>query len=428
MDVLLSAGKIERMGAGLSAPEGAEVIEAEGRILLPGLIDDQVHFREPGLTDKACIHTESRAAVAGGITSYMEMPNTSPPTLDAARLQEKRAIAERDSLANYAFYLGASPDNINEIRMMDVTAVAGIKVFMGSSTGNLLVNHEEDLRRIFAAAPTLVALHSEDDSLIAQNLKRISEDANGELDVSMHPKIRSREACLASTQRAIRLANETGARIHVLHITTREETELFETGPVTGKRITAEACVHHLFFDDRDYGRMGNLIKCNPAIKEEEDRKQILAAVKDGRIDVIATDHAPHTLNEKRKPYSEAPSGLPLVQHSLQMLLHLAKHGPLTLETIVQRAAHAPAELFGIRDRGHIREGYWADLVLVDPQRKSTVTRDSLFYRCGWSPLEDFKFESSIDTVWVNGRKTYDEGAVIEGAPGMALEFDRKPV
>jgi len=422
LDVLVRGERIEQVGRGIPAPEGAEIVEAEGKLLLPGLIDDQVHFREPGLTRKACIATESRAAVAGGITSYMEMPNTDPPAVTEERLAEKRAIAARDSLANYAFYLGATPDNAGEIARMDRAATPGVKVFMGSSTGSLLVDREEDLRKIFSAAPGVVALHCEDDSIIARNAEALRKQGR-EPGPADHPRIRSREACLASTQKAIALAKETGARIHVLHITTREELDLFGPGPPSGKQVTSEACLHHLHFDDSAYGRLGNRVKCNPAIKEAEDRARILQAVADGRIDVLATDHAPHTLEEKERPYPEAPAGLPLVQFATPMLLKLAEEGPLTIETAVAKYCHAPAELFGIRDRGHVREGYWADLVLADPRGETLVEREKLLYRCGWSPLEGERFASSVDAVWVNGRKACAEGRIAEGAPGRPLEF-----
>lgn len=425
-DVLVAGGRIARVDSDIPAPAGAEVVEAGGMVLLPGLIDDQVHFREPGLEHKGRIRSESRAAVAGGITSYMEMPNTRPPTLDAGRLREKLAIAARDSVANYAFYLGASPENADEIARADPASIAGVKVFMGSSTGSLLVDREEDLRRVFEASPTVVAVHSEDDTVIARNLARVREEHPEGVDASFHPAIRSREACIESTRRAIRIAQETGARLHILHLTTREELGLLEPGPLAGKRVTAEACVHHLFFSDADYGRLGNRIKCNPAIKSEGDRAALLDAVADGRIDVIATDHAPHTLEEKSVPYLDAPAGLPLAQHSLPILLELAARGEMTLPQVADKAAHAPAELFGVRDRGHIREGCWADLALVDMRAETVVTRESLLYGCGWSPLEGFRFSSAIVAVWVNGRKVFAEGRLLEDAPpGMALEFAR---
>lgn len=423
-DVLMAGGRIARVDRDIPAPAGAEVVEADGLVLLPGMIDDQAHFREPGLEHKGRIRSESRAAVAGGITSYMEMPNTRPPTLDMARVEEKRAIAARDSHANYAFYLGASPDNAAEIARADPARIAGVKVFMGSSTGSLLVDREEDLRRVFSAAPTLVAVHSEDDAIIARNLAR-ARASGTDPDASSHPAIRSREACVESTRRALRLARETGARLHVLHLTTREEPALLEPGPLAGKRVTAEACVHHLFFDDRDYGRLGNRIKCNPAIKGADDRAALLAALADGRIDVVATDHAPHTLAEKSLPYLEAPAGLPLAQHALPILLELVARGELTLPQVALRAAHAPAELFGVRDRGHIREGHWADVVLADPSGGTEVTRGSLLYGCGWSPLEGFRFSAAVRAVWVNGHKAFADGAVLDAPPGMALEFAR---
>ena len=422
-DVLVQGGRIERIDDSVPAPAGAEVVKGEGKILLPGMIDDQVHFREPGLTHKASIFSESRAAVAGGVTSYMEMPNTNPPTISAESIREKQGIAMRDSLANHSFYLGATADNADEIARMDSTSVPGVKVFMGSSTGGLLVDCERALRRILSAAPGIVALHCEDDSVIAANLERFRAETGREPDAADHPRIRDRGACIASTRLAIALAEETGARIHVLHITTAEEAKLFAPGGLAGKRVTAEACVHHLHFHDGAYECKGNLVKCNPAIKSRADRDALWRALAEDRIDVVATDHAPHTYEEKMRPYSQAPAGLPLVQHALPILLELVDAGALTVEQVAAKAAHAPAELFGVLGRGHVREGYWADLVLVDPGGETVVERDGLFYRCGWSPLEGHRFRSHIEAVWVNGRKAYAEGKIIEGDPGMPLQF-----
>ncbi len=421
-DVLVRDGRVAEVG---SVAGGADrEVDARGKLLLPGLIDDQVHFREPGLTHKAEIATEARAAVAGGVTSFMEMPNTVPNTVTREALEAKLARAAAVSPANFSFFLGATPHNLEEVKRLDTRRVCGVKIFMGSSTGDLLVDELAALERIFAHSPVPIATHCEDNPMIKAAEAAARARWGEEVPAAEHARIRGREACYKSTLLAINLARRTNARLHVLHLTTAEEASLFSPGPVKGKRVTAEACVHHLWFDDRDYATQGHRIKCNPSVKEPADRAAIRRAVADGRIDVIATDHAPHTAEEKAQSYFKAPSGLPLVQHSLLMLLDLWKQGVLPLETLVTRASHAPAELFGIVDRGHIRPGMWADLVLVDPDRPTEVTKGNLLYKCGWSPLEGHRFACSVKMTVVNGAVAFEDGRIREDAPrGRELEF-----
>jgi len=424
-DVLLSDGRIEKIAPVIDVAADVE-INAEGLHLLPGLIDDQVHFREPGLTHKADIWHESRAAVAGGITSFMEMPNTVPNTLTQDLLQDKYDIASRRSLANYSFYMGAANDNLEEVLRTDPQQVCGIKVFMGSSTGNMLVDNESTLEGIFANAPILIATHCEDEVTIRQNLAHYRATYGDKLTPDMHPLIRSAEACYISSSHAVDLARKHRTRLHILHISTANETNLFEKNvPLTAKRITAEACVHHLWFSDADYAEKGNFIKWNPAVKADADREAILAAVLDGRIDVIATDHAPHTLAEKSQPYSQAPSGGPLVQHALPALLDMYHEGRISLEQLVQKTSHNVAICFQVAKRGFIREGYWADLVLVDLNKSSTVNRGNILAKCGWSPFEGHTFTSSITHTWVSGNLVYEQGAILEKGSGQRLSFDR---
>ena len=420
LDILIKNGRIEKIAPSLSAPKNAEVIQAEGKWILPGLIDDQVHFREPGLTHKATIATESRAAVAGGVTTFFEMPNVSPPTLDMERLEEKRAIGARDSVANYAFFLGASNENLEAVKSADPTRIAGIKIFMGSSTGNMLVDEEAVLENIFRHAPTTIATHCEDTPTILANEEAAKKKYNNDAPFWEHPNIRSREACLKSSTLATELAKREKARLHVLHISTEEELNLFTPGDA---RITAEACVHHLWFEESSYATHGSRIKCNPAIKKESDRRAIREAVKDGRISVLATDHAPHTLEEKREPYFRAPSGLPLVQHTLLLMLEMVKQGCFSLETVVERACHAPARIFDVLDRGHLREGYWADLVIVDPLSRTVVRDTELFSKCGWSPFDNERFSHRIDQTIVSGKTAYLNGKIRENCRGEAVEF-----
>jgi dihydroorotase len=387
------------------------------------MIDDQVHFREPGLTHKADFTSESRAAVAGGVTSFMEMPNSKPPTLDLERLEAKHARAAEVSRANYSFYLGASNDNIDAIRAVRVGQCCGVKVFMGASTGNMLVDNEQTLNAIFADSPLLIATHCEDTPTILANEAEFRARYGEDVPMSAHPLIRSEEACLKSSTLAVELARRHDARLHVLHITTARELELFTPGPVAGKRITAEACVHHLFFDERDYAEKGALIKCNPAIKRAEDREALLAAVNDDRIDVIATDHAPHTLEEKAGTYFNAPAGLPLVQDALPSLFEHVRAGRLGIETLVRKTSHAVAECYGIEDRGYIREGYWADLALVDPNADYLREPGQVLYKCGWSPFEGRRFHALVDTTIVNGEIAFENGQVNDAVRGMRLAF-----
>lgn len=422
-DVLVTGDRIARVGAG-PTPAGAQTIDLAGGYLLPGLIDDQVHCREPGLTHKATIASESAAAVCGGVTSFLDMPNTVPPTVDRAALAQKRQIAAATSLANYAFYLGATNTNLEEIKSVGPDEACGIKVFMGASTGNMLVDDQAALEAIFAAARLPVATHCEDSPMIWEAERRARERYGSSVPMQMHPQIRSAEACYASSSRAVALAKRHGTRLHVLHLSTERELGLFEPGPIGGKRITAEACVHHLWFEQSRYADLGARIKCNPAIKTEADRAALVRGVLDGRIDVIATDHAPHTLEEKAKPYFEAPSGLPLVQHSLLMLLDQHAQGLFDLPTIVTKTAHNPAELFRVIDRGFIREGYFADLVAVDWAGKTPVTPEQVRYKCGWSPLEGHTFGARVVLTLVNGVVAARDGKPATAVPlGRALDF-----
>ncbi|MEW8013632.1 MAG: dihydroorotase [Candidatus Sedimenticola endophacoides] len=426
-DLLVKGGRIERIATDISAPPGARVIEASGRILMPGMIDDQVHFREPGVTHKADIHSESRAAVAGGITSFMDMPNTTPQTVTLDELEKKYALAAERSIANYSFYFGATNDNIDQIRALAPDQTCGIKCFMGASTGNMLVDREETLDAIFRDAPMLLATHCEDTQMIAANERSYRERYGEAIPMEMHPLIRSAEACYKSSSLAVELARRHGTRLHVLHITTaRELEELFEAGPLDQKRITAEACVHHFYFDETDYASRGSLIKCNPAVKGARDKAAIRRALADDRLDVIGTDHAPHNLEEKAGSYFKAPAGLPLVQWALPMALELYHDGVLTLERVVEKVAHAPARLFQIADRGYLREGYWADLVLVDLDAPYRVSREEVLYKCGWSPLEGDTLRARVAATLVNGNLVYREGAVIEGGSGQRLRFTRR--
>ncbi|PJJ79432.1 dihydroorotase [Mucilaginibacter auburnensis] len=424
-DVFIKDGFIERIDSHVDV-NADEVINAEGLHLFPGAIDDQVHFREPGLTHKADIYTESRAAVAGGITSFMEMPNTVPNTLTQQLLQDKYDIASRRSLANYSFFMGASNDNIDEVLRTDATRVCGIKVFMGSSTGNMLVDNPTTLENLFSRSPMLIATHCEDEATIKANLAHYKQLYGEDIPVTLHPKIRSEEACYLSSSMAVELAKKHGARLHILHISTEKETHLFDnTIPLKEKRITAEACVHHLWFSDEDYHTKGNLIKWNPAVKTAQDREGILKAVLDGRIDVIATDHAPHTIEEKAQSYLQAPSGGPLVQHALPAMLELYHHGKITLEQIAEKMAHNVAILFQIAKRGFIREGYYADLALVDLNKPWQVNKSNILYKCGWSPFEGATFRSTIEHTIVSGKLAWNKGAFVSNEVGMRMAFER---
>lgn len=425
-DVLIKNGFIEKIGKFLSAAGISQTIDANGQYLFPGVIDDQVHFREPGLTHKADIYTESRAAVAGGLTSFMEMPNTVPNTLTQELLEEKYLIAAKTSLANYSFYMGASNNNLAEVLKTDPKQVCGIKVFMGSSTGNMLVDDEKALEAIFGKVNMLIATHCEDEETIRKNTAFYREKYGEDIPFRFHPLIRSEEACFRSSSMAVGLAKKHGAKLHILHISTARELELFDNHlPLSEKKITAEACIHHLWFDDSDYESKGSLIKWNPAVKKTSDREAIFKAVLDGRIDVIATDHAPHTLTEKQQPYFKAPSGGPLVQHSLVAMLEFYHQGKMSLEKIGEKMCHNPAVLFNIKKRGYIREGYFADLVLVDLQQPWKVFGGNILSKCGWSPFDGQVFNSKVTHTFVTGHLAFAEGKFNEGVMGKRLGFIR---
>ena len=413
-DVLIRDERIERIGTG-AVPAGTTTIDLRGLHLLPGLIDDQVHCREPGLTHKATLATESLAALCGGVTSFLDMPNTQPPTTDRAALAEKRRIAAATCHVNYGFYLGATNTNLEEVKRAGPEDACGVKVFMGASTGNMLVDDPATLEGIFAGARLLIATHCEFSPLIVENEKKYRARYGDAVPIEAHPLIRSEEACYRSSSLAVGLAKRHGSRLHVLHLTTARELELFTPGPIEGKRITAEVCTHHLWFDESSYATLGTKIKCNPAIKTTADRDALRAAVNADRIDVIATDHAPHTLAEKARPYFEAPSGLPLVQHSLLMLLDQHAQGLFTLPKIVEKAAHSPALLFGIAERGFIREGYYADLVAVDLGGRTRVDAAQVLYKCGWSPFEGTEFRGRVALTVLNGVPVFRDGQHIAG-------------
>jgi dihydroorotase len=424
-DLCIKDGRIVSAGA---IPQGAavHVIDAQGKWVFPGIIDDQVHFREPGLTHKADIGSEARAAVAGGVTSFMEMPNTKPAALTRTLLEEKYAIAAKTSLANYSFYMGVSNDNADEALRIDPTAVCGLKIFMGSSTGNMLVDDPGTLSRVFADAPTIIATHCEDEATISTNQERWLHKYGAQLAAKHHPQIRSVKACVLSSALAIRLAKQYGTKLHILHISTQDEIAGFDNKtPIRQKNITSEVCVHHLAFHAGQYARLGNLIKCNPAIKSKRHRDALRQGLVDGYFDVIATDHAPHTFDEKSLTYQQAPSGLPLVQHSLVMMLEMAKEGWITPEEVAYRMCHTPAELFRVKDRGYLDEGCWADLSIVDPSAKWTVKKENILYKCGWSPLEGKTFHHQVLTTLVNGRVVYDRGVFADAQKGMRMRFER---
>lgn len=427
--VIINGEIIEKVVAGdLSDEEEKasfnEILDAEGLYLIPGVIDDQVHFREPGFTHKGDISTESKAAVAGGITSYMEMPNTNPQTTTQELLEEKYKLAEAVSVANFSFYMGATNNNLKEVLKTDPSRVCGIKVFMGSSTGNMLVDSEEVLSEIFRNSPTLVATHCEDEATIQENIK-IARGRYGEnVPFSRHSHIRNAEACYRSSSRAVELASKFDTRLHILHLSSAKEMALFSPGSTKGKRITAEVCVHHLWFTELDYIKYGSLIKWNPAIKTETDREALRNAVISGKIDVIATDHAPHTLEEKTNTYFKAPSGGPLVQHSLPVMLEMCLNGIFTIEKVVEKMCHIPADLFRISKRGYIREGYFADLVLVDPQKSWTVSKENILYKCGWSPFEGITFSHTITHTFINGQLVWNQGILNPDVRGKRLLFE----
>jgi dihydroorotase len=428
-DLRIQGTRIEAIGSGLNARDGERVVDAAGRRLLPGMIDDQVHFREPGMEYKADMATESAAAVAGGLTSFMDMPNTTPPTLDADALEDKYRRAEGRAWGNYGFYMGASNDNLEHIRRIDPLRTPGVKVFMGASTGNMLVDDPAILDGVFREAPTPIITHCEDTPMIDAELARYKAKYGDDIPAACHPDIRSREACIKSTELALSLARRHDSRLHVLHISTANELALFERGPLVDangrrKRITAETCIHFLRFDRADYERLGHLIKCNPAIKDASDREALIRALAEDVIDVLATDHAPHTLEEKMRPYTSAPSGLPLVQYALQAALELVHEGRLSTAQVVQKVSHAPAQLFDVRERGFLREGYYADLVLVE-DTPFTVRREDVLSKCGWSPFEGTTFHSRIAATWVNGALAWDGTGLVDVPRGARLEFDR---
>jgi dihydroorotase len=410
----------------LDIPEDAFTVDARNKLLMPGIIDDQVHFRDPGLTYKGDIFSESRAAAAGGVTSFMDMPNTSPPTLSTELLEEKYSKASRNSLINYSFYLGASNNNIAEINRIDPKTVCGVKVFMGSSTGNMLVDDDNTLAAIFAESPVIVAVHCEDENTVRQNSALYRQKFGEDIPTYCHSAIRSIEACYKSSAKAVELAVKYNTKLHVLHLSTAKELDLFENSSTNYiPKITAEVCVHHLWFSDSDYKALDNKIKCNPAIKSANDRYALREALKNGKITVVATDHAPHTIDEKQKKYFGAPSGLPLIQHSLSAMLEMHRQGVFSLFDIVEKMCHAPAKLFDIRKRGYIREGYYADLVLVDMNEGYSPHNDNILYKCGWSPFEGVNFSTKIEKTWVNGSLVFDNGKIIETNCAKRLEFER---
>ena len=424
-DVLIDGERIVNIGASVAAPEGATVIDVAGKYLLPGMIDDQVHFREPGMTYKGDLATESAAAAAGGITSFMDMPNVNPQTTTRAALRDKYGIAENRCTANYGFYLGATNSNIEEIKALQVGEAAGIKAFMGASTGDMLVDNPEALERLFEHAPTIVLTHCEDSPMIWDNEAAAREKFGDDVPFSEHPAIRSTEACLKSSSFAVDLARRHDALLHILHLTTAIEMGLFSNAHRSQKRITAEVCVHHLWFDESRYDELGAKIKCNPAVKGAADREALIAALNDQRIDIIATDHAPHTAAEKAESYFKAPAGLPLVQHALLTLFDLAADNQISVELIADRTSHAVTDIFGVQERGYVREGWYADLVIVDPRKPYRVGPSNLLSKCQWSPFEGHKFSASIDTTIVNGVVVYSNGSLSGDIAGQKLEFER---
>ena len=421
-DVFIKNGYIEKIGHDLNPSENFREINAEGKWLIPGIIDDQVHFREPGLTHKATIASEAMAAVAGGITSFMEMPNTNPPATTQELLEDKYQRAAATSVANYSFFMGVANDNVDEVLRTNEKkrTVCGIKIFMGSSTGNMLVDNYVTLNKVFSETELLIATHCEDERIIKANKEKYPHADNA----SYHPLIRNAEACFESSFSAVQLAKQHDTRLHILHISTARELQLFTNMlPLKEKRITSEVCVHHLHFTADDYSELGTLIQCNPAIKSPENKEALWEALLDDRLDLIATDHAPHTWEEKQKPYGQAPSGLPLVQHSLQMMLHYVQAGRISIEKVVEKMCHAPAQCFNISKRGYIREGYWADLVLIAPDTEYTVRKSNILYQCGWSPLEGITFPSAITHTIVSGNLVFEEGKIHEEKRGLRLEF-----
>ena len=424
-DVAIKGDRIEKISSSIDA-EAKKIIDLDGKYILPGLIDDQVHFREPGLTHKGNIQSESRAGLAGGVTSYFEMPNVNPTTTNRKNLQAKFDLAATKSHANYSFYMGASNTNIDEIKQLDNTLACGLKVFMGASTGDMLVDNQDTLEAIFREAPVNIVTHCEDTPTIIENEKAIIAQYGEDIDATFHPRIRDAASCLKSSQLAYDLATKHGSNLHILHLTTADEMKLFTEGEITDKKITAEVCVHHLFFSEADYETRGNFIKCNPSVKSEQDRLALIDAVQKNKIDIIATDHAPHTLEEKQQPYLQAPSGLPLNQHSLLVLLDFYYKGIFTLEQIVQKTSHNIAERFQIKDRGYIREGSFADLAIVDLSANTLVTNENILYHCGWSPFMDYTFPAAVVHTIINGEIVFEDGVLKEQLPiGSRIEFNR---
>lgn len=425
-DIYIRSGRIEKIGKDLSSMKVLHVMDVKGKFVIPGMIDDQVHFREPGMPDKANITTESRAAVAGGITTFFDMPNTIPNVLNSEVLEDKMELASKKSIANYSFYHGASNDNLEEIKAIEPLACCGLKVFMGASTGNMLVDDEETLNDVFKYAPLLVATHCEDTPTIIENEENYRQIYGDEIPFELHPTIRSEEACFKSSSLAIELARSHDTRLHVLHISTAKEAEVFSDLPLSEKRITAEVCCHYLAFSEEDYETKGALIKCNPAIKSAADRAGLFQGLLDGRLDVIGSDHAPHTWEEKQGNYFEAPSGIPLVQYTLPTLLEHYQDGIFSLEFIVEKTSHAVAELFNIKERGYIREGYWADLVVIDVEKGVTASHKDVISKCKWTPFDGYEFRSSVHATIVNGDLVYINSKVRTGTNGLRVEFDRE--
>ncbi len=425
-DVLIENNIIKQISEKINSPENATIIDANGSFLIPGFIDDQVHFREPGLTQKANIATESKAAIAGGITSFIEMPNTVPQATTQELLENKFEIAAQSSYANYSFMFGGTNNNLEELLKTNPKNVAGIKLFLGSSTGDMLVDNEEVLRKIFSSTKMLISVHCEDEATIRKNTEHYKSIYGDDIPLKFHPIIRSEEACYLSSSKAIELAKKTGARLHIFHLSTEKETHLFRNDiPLEEKQITAEVCVHHLWFSDEDYETKGTYIKWNPAVKTANDRAGLWKALLDDRIDVIATDHAPHTLEEKDNVYMKAPSGGPLVQHAVNAIFEKINDGTISIEKAVEKMSHNPAKIFKIEKRGFIKEGYYADLVLVDTNQSNTVTKENILYKCGWSPFEGTEFSSTITHTFVNGNLMYDNGVFNEGIKGERLLFNR---
>ena len=425
-DVLIENGIIKEVSSDIKATENIEIIDAEGKYLIPGFIDDQVHFREPGLTHKANIATESKAAIAGGITTFIEMPNTIPQATTQDLLEDKFKIAAVDSYANYSFMFGGTNDNLEELLKTDPKKVAGIKLFLGSSTGNMLVDNEEILEKIFSSTKMIISVHCEDEATIRKNTAIYKEKYGDDIPLKYHPIIRSEEACYLSSSKAIELAKKTGARLHIFHLSTEKETHLFRNDiPLEEKQITAEVCIHHLWFNDQDYNEKGTHIKWNPAVKSEKDRLGLWKALLDDRIDVLATDHAPHTVAEKDQNYANAPSGGPLVQHAIIALLEKVKEGIIPIEKAVEKMSHNPAKLFQIEKRGFIKVGYFADLVLIDTNKSQTVTKENILYKCGWSPFEGTTFSSTITHTFVNGTLMYNNGVFNNNKKGKRITFNR---